>query len=494
MSKSGITAPGRLKAVPQTPVAIKVKNTSPSLGSMADAMAWLLDRVDVERINPSRLQADTLKLDRMHALMAALDHPHKAFKSVHVTGTKGKGSTCAMAAAGLEGCGYTVGLYTSPHLVDVRERVRINKAMIDEQAFVRMTQRVADAAAKLAETDAGEPTFFELMTALAFCHFAEEAVDVAVVEVGLGGRLDSTNVIVPEVCAVTNISMDHWQILGDTVEKIALEKAGIFKPGVPALVIDQKPSVIEVFREAAAAIGAPLRVVGKDVDYSVRFEASAVGAGKAGASPQMRVSVSGAGGKNSYEHVAVPLRGEHQAPNCGLALAIMDALSAREFNTPENLVTQGLKTVEFPGRMELLKTTPRVLLDGAHNAESMKMLMKSIGSQIAYDSMVVIFGCAADKDIDGMLREIALGADKVIFTKSGNARAADPRDLARKFNEASGKMCQTAPDFAAALELARRAVGRDDLICVTGSFYLVGEAKSRLGPAPKAAASGRTPR
>lgn len=480
--------------MPPTPVAIQVKPGPASIGSLADAMAWLLDRVDVERISPSRLVADTLKLDRMHALMAALDHPERAFKSVHIAGTKGKGSTCAMTASGLQGCGYTVGLYTSPHLIDLRERVRINGRMIDEAAFVRTAARVAEVAAGL--DGAGDLTFFELITALAFVHFADEAVDVAVVEVGLGGRLDSTNVIVPEVTAIANISMDHWQILGDTVEKIAAEKAGIFKPGVPALVIDQQESVLEVCRAAAAQAGAPLRVVGKDIDYSVRSEAGPGGWGSS-KNTQMRVSVSGAAGVGSaysYEHVAVPLRGEHQAGNCGLALAILGELSARGFKTPEGPVTQGLRDVELAGRMELLKTTPRVLLDGAHNGESMKMLMKSIAAQVSYDSMVVIFGCAADKDIDGMLKEVALGADKVIFTRSGNTRAADPRELAKKFTEASGKMCQTAPDFVTALELARRAVGRDDLICVTGSFYLVGEAKERLAAGAKAQNGSRAAR
>jgi len=433
----------------------------------ADVLKWLDQRVDVERLRPSREVADALKLERMKALCAALGHPERGFRSVHVAGTKGKGSTCAMTAAALRGCGLTVGLYTSPHLVDLRERVQINERCISEPDLLPIARKVADVADAI-EPEHGPATFFELITAIAFVHFAEQAVDIGVIEVGLGGRLDSTNVITPEVSVVTSISWDHWQILGDSLPKIAREKAGIFKPGVIAVAIDQKPEVVETFRQVAAEVGAPLRVVGKEIEYSVRFEASpALG-------PHMRVSVTGM--RHSYEHVAVPLRGEHQAGNCALALAVMDALGERGFRTPEDRVIEGLARTRFPGRMELIKTKPRILLDGAHNADSMKMLMKSIGLQIQSDSMVVIFGCAADKDIDGMLKELATGADKVIFTRTSHARAADPRELARRFTETSGKMCQTAPSFEAAVELAKRAVGREDVICVTGSLYLVGEA------------------
>lgn len=462
-------ASGKAKAAS---IAVKVKRKAPKLADFESALAWLSDRTDVEKLSPSRVSHDTLKLERMRKLMSLLGDPHKLIRTVHVAGTKGKGSTCEMTAGCLEGCGYAVGIYTSPHLIDVRERIRINRRMIEHADFVAMAQRVADADAKLEEAD-GDATYFEIMTAMAMCYFADQAVDVAVIEVGLGGQLDSTNVITPEVSAISSISMDHMQILGDTIEKIAREKAGIFKPGVPAVVSMQKDSVLEVFREVAAQVGAPLEVVGKEIEFAVRFDPH----GRDG--PSTRVSVTSSAGFG-YEHLPVPLKGEHQAHNCGLALAILCKLSERGFRVPETDVTRGLVTVTMPGRMELIKTSPRLLLDGAHNADSMKALMRGISSQIQPDSMVVIFGCAADKDIDGMLKELALGADKVIFTRSENVRAADPRDLARKFTEASGKMCQTAPDLTAAIELAKRAVGREDLICVTGSLYLVGEVKAML--------------
>lgn len=474
--------PASSSARAKKPVAVPAKK-GPALGGFPGAVKWLLDRTDVERMRPTRAVADLLKLDRMHELMHLLGDPHRAVRHVHVAGTKGKGSTCEMTASCLEACGYTVGVYTSPHLVDIRERIRINSRIISHADFARVAQRIADAAANLPDK-AGEPTFFELTTAMSLLYFAEEAVDVAVVEVGLGGRLDSTNVITPEVAAVTSISLDHTQILGDTVEQIAAEKAGIFKPGVPALTIPQKPGVLEVFRDAAARVGCPLQVVGHDIDYSMRFESSP------GHGPQARVCLTTA--RNNFEHLVVPLRGEHQALNCGLALAILDKLSERGFNTPETKVTRGLAAVRAPGRMEMAWPSPRVLLDGAHNTDSVRALIKAIGANIPYDSMVMIFGCAADKDIDGMLAEIALGADKVVFTRAAaNARAADPRELARRFGESHGKMSQVTDDIAQAFAVATRAVNREDLVVVTGSFHLVGEAKKHLaGVAAKRAGQG----
>ncbi len=478
---------GKTASSPPTPSALAAKATGAPVkvrkkagvpGDMDGACKWLLERTDIERMNPSRVAADVLKLDRMHRLMELLGTPHRAFKSVHVAGTKGKGSTCEMTAAMLEGCGYTVGLYTSPHLMDIRERIRLNRGLISERDFIAAARRAAQAEGQLTEQE-GEPTFFELTTAMAFAYFAEQAVDVAVV-VGVGGRLDSTNVITPEVTAITSISLDHTQILGTTVEKIAREKAGIFKPGVPAVTVAQKPGVLEVLRQEAQRAGTTLRALGQEIDYSSRFEARGVAGGVGiAAGAHMRVSVTGA--RTSYEHMTVPLRGEHQAVNCGLSLAILDALTERGFRTPEERVTRGLATVSLAGRMEMARSSPRVIVDGAHNAESVRCLMKALSATMPYDSLVVVFGCASDKDIDGMLLELSHGADKVIFTRSINARAADPRELSRRFTETSGKMSQSAPDAGEAMELARRAVGREDLICVTGSFYLVSEARKLLG-------------
>ncbi len=460
---------GRARSAPAEP-ALKITVNFPGYQA---ALKHLSERVDVERTRVRTIDAESaFRLDRMRALARRLGDPHKEIRTVHVAGTKGKGSSCHLTAAALRACGYTVGLYTSPHLVDVRERIMIDGRMISHADFTKGMARVASAAEAVQKRH-GAPTFFEMMTALAFGHFADQAVDIAIIEVGLGGRLDATNIITPEVCAITAIGKDHTQLLGDTLALIAREKAGIFKPGVPALTLPQKAEPLAALRAEAQRVGAPLRVLGEEIEFSYRFEATP----RVGHHTCVCLSTA----RSNFEHLTVPLAGEHQALNCGLALAILDTLRDKGFDTPETKVIDGLAGLRIPGRMEMVWERPRILLDGAHNADSLAALMRSIGAHVPYDSMVVIFGCAEDKDLDELLRQVALGADKLIVTRTArNARAADPHDLQRRFAEVSGKMCQVAEDLPRALEIASRAVGPEDLICVTGSFYLVGEAKKHL--------------
>jgi dihydrofolate synthase/folylpolyglutamate synthase len=439
------------------------------IDSYTAALKYLSERTNLEKMLPGKVTPEAFKLDRMRALLEELGHPQRDVKCVHVAGSKGKGSVVEMTASCLAACGYATGIFTSPHLVDVRERVRINSEMISYAAFAKVCQRVAEAAEKL-KKPLGEASFFEVITAMALCHFAEQAVDIAVIEVGLGGRLDATNLIQPEVTAVTAIQLEHTQLLGETLEKIAAEKAGIFKPGVTALTVPQAPGVMEVLKASAAAAHAPLEVVGQEIDFSYRFEASPE------LGPHARVCLTSP--RSTFEHLAVPLKGEHQAINCGLALAILDKLKDRGFETTERQVSEGLARTPSNGRLELISKSPRIVIDGAHTPDSIQALVKSIGQNIRYDSMVVIFGCAADKDVKSMLSKIALGADKIIFTRAaGSGRAMDPRELHRRFGDVSSKMSQVAKGLPEALAIAQRAVGRDDLICITGSFYLAGEAK-----------------
>ncbi len=443
-----------------------------SFSTYQAALKCLYDRINVEKTRVSRLRKDVIKLERMHALMEALGNPQDDVRYVHVAGTKGKGSVCAMTASALEACGYTVGVYTSPHLVDLRERVQINGVMIPEEAFMKVFARCEDAGLAI-EKKHGKPTFFEMMTAVALVWFAEQAVDVAIVETGLGGRLDATNVITPEVVAITGISRDHTQILGDSLESIAREKAGIFKQGVPALTIAQPDGVLEEMCRCAEEAECTLEIIGKDIDFSHRFEVTP------GVGPHTCVCLSTE--RSAFEHVNVPLPGEHQALNCGLALAIVDRLREKGFETPETTVIEGLANTSLPGRMEIVSDEPKIVLDGAHNSDSLAALMKSIGIHTPYDSLVVVFGCCEDKDVDDLLKRIAMGADKIIFTRAkGSLRAVDPQELQQRFTEIAGKMTQVAETFPEALELAERAVSRGDLICVTGSFFLVGEAKKHL--------------
>ena len=434
--------------------------------SYAKAIEFLNTHTNYEKMLRVGYNHTNFNLSRMLRILAGVGNPHRQLRCLHVAGTKGKGSTCHMLASMLGGIGRRVGLYTSPHLVELRERIQIDGHMISESAFARQIGRLVPVVKRLR----GEsPTFFELMTAAALRYFADQEVDYAVLETGLGGRLDSTNVVKPLVCGITSISYDHMQQLGNTLEAIAEEKAGIFKPGVPVISAPQPPGVRRVFREMAQRVGCTLRFVGDDLEFSYRFESSR------DTGPQARVCMYTP--HSRFDHVHVPLLGEHQAVNCGVALGMLDALRERGEDIPEQRAVDGLAGVVVPGRLELIPSNPRVLIDAAHNAASVRMLMRAIGQNVTCESMVVIFGCSAHKDIDGMLQQLQLGADKVIFTGTGTPRSADPYELLARFQEKSQKMAQVGRTLAEAFEIARHCVNRDDLICITGSFYLVGEAK-----------------
>lgn len=433
------------------------------------AMRYVSSMTDYEQMLRVRYNRDTFSLDRMHRLLNLLGDPHLQLKTVHIAGTKGKGSTVAMLSEMLVACGLRVGVYTSPHINDVRERIRINQDMISQAAMTRLICEVEPAVVAMGED---RPTFFEIFTALAFLHFADQRVDVAVLETGLGGRLDSTNVVRPLVCGLTSISMDHMHQLGNTLAAIAAEKAGIFKADVPAVSVPQVPEVESVFRRSAAAARTPLLFAGKEIDFSYRFESSRA------AGPHTRVCLTTP--TSQFEHLPVPLPGEHQALNCGLALALLDQLKRQGYAIDDAQAIQGLGRTYLPGRMEMVCPDPRILADGAHNAASIAALMKALGQNIPYDSMVVVFGCATDKDIPGIMDQLTTGADKMIFTRYANGRAAKPQDLADIYEERTGKTAQVADTAAEAMAIARSAVSREDLICVTGSFYLVGEVKAFL--------------
>jgi dihydrofolate synthase/folylpolyglutamate synthase len=393
-----------------------------------------------------------------------------------------------MLAGMLRSNGLRVGLYTSPHVVNIRERITVSGEMIGETAFVRTVARIA---AIVSRYKSDKPTFFEIMTAAAFDYFREKKVDIAVVEVGLGGRYDATNVIRPDVCGITSISRDHVAQLGDTLVEIAAEKAGIFKPEVPVVSAPQVKDVRDTLRAAAEKTRSPLLFAGTqpgdEIEFSYRFESSRV------AGPQARICISTPG--SHYDHLAVPLVGEHQAINCGVAMGLLDQLKQQGFKIDDEKAIAGLAKVEMRGRMEMVCERPRVLVDVAHNSASVEALMRAIGQNISSETMVVIFGCCQDKDLRGMLRQLQLGADKVIFTRARSPRAADPEELATLFAEVTGqsRMAQVARNLRDALEIAEKAVTREDLICITGSFYLVAEAKGIFAGHPHRPQSTMSP-
>jgi len=464
---SRTTGKKRTKKNSSKVAAVKAKR---AFSTYKQAIGYLFGKTDYEKQQHLRYNVTTFNLRRMEKLLSLLGNPHRKIHTVHIAGTKGKGSTATMLAKMLESNGYNVGLYTSPHVVHLHERIMVNSEMIAASAMLGLLNRIYAPVEKMSKSD--PPTFFEIMTALAFMYFVDKEVDIGVIETGLGGRLDSTNVVEPEVVGITSLSIDHQQQLGDTIDSIAKEKAGIFKRGVPAITVQQEPTAMQVLKSHAAAVKAPLSVTGGDIDFSHRFETSREHG------PHTRICLTTPTSK--FEHLRVPLHGTHQAINCGLALAMLDKLKASGYEIDNEKAAKGLYGVSLSGRMEMICDDPRIMIDAAHNAASIRALIHAIGQNIPYDSMVVIFGCNSDKDVGGMLRELQYGADKVIFTRSNSARAISPEDLAEMYTEICGKMCQTAVSLGEALGLARSAVSREDLICITGSFYLIGQAKMRF--------------
>jgi len=296
---------------------IEPKPANHGTSNFTKAVRFLNTLSDFERLRIVRYTSQNFDLDRMRTLLKKLGNPQDQFRSVHVAGTKGKGSTCAMVDVMLRANGYKVGSYSSPHLIDIRERIQINGEIISHADFARIVRMIEPITARSRPV----PSYFDVLTAVAFKYFAENKVDIAVVETGLGGRLDSTNVIKPEVTAITSISKDHMAQLGPTLGHIATEKAGIFKPGVPAVTVMQDPDAEASLKRIADKVGAPLDITGKTMEFSYRFEATRM------LGPHNRVCLTTP--NTRFEHLAVPLMGEHQAINCGLALAIIDKLKSR---------------------------------------------------------------------------------------------------------------------------------------------------------------------
>ncbi|MDY6913070.1 MAG: folylpolyglutamate synthase/dihydrofolate synthase family protein [Planctomycetota bacterium] len=452
-------------------VSRKVSGRKKPLRTYDSALKYLFAQTDYEQMLRVRYNCDTFSLDRMKRLLKRLSNPHLKLRSVHIAGTKGKGSTATMLAEMLTACGHKVGLYVSPHICDIRERITIGGNLISQAAMTRLICRAEPHIERMADD---KPTFFEILTALAFCHFASEGVDIAIIEAGLGGRLDSTNVLQPTVCGLTSISLDHTHQLGNSLGEIAAEKAGILKRNVPAISAPQEPEAKRILLKAAKQYRTRVMFTGDDIEFSYRIESSRHDGCHARVcltTPQSR-----------FEHLPVPLLGKHQALNLGLALALLDQLKSQGMKIDDAQAAQGLEGLVLPGRMEMISHDPRILIDGAHNAASVQALMRGIGQHIPYDSMVVIFACAADKDIPGMMDQIATGADKVIFTETAdNPRIADAKELMEVYLDRSGREAQVAKNLDEALGIARSAVSREDIICICGSFYLVGEAKKLLG-------------
>ena len=401
-----------------------------------------------------------LGLNKIKEILFKLGNPHHDLRCIHVAGTNGKGSTSAMLAGVLTAHGYRTGLYTSPHLVRFTERYRIDGAEVSSERLATVFERVRHVV-----DDISPPTFFEAATAMAFLYFAEEGVDWAVIETGMGGRLDATNVIRPVVSCITNIAHDHGEYLGATLTGIAREKAGIIKDGVPVVTGERGPGTLGVFKTACLRHDAPLFRLGKD--FNVRRRKSS----------EFRYF-----GLDAERILPVPgLVGAHQLENAALALASLE-LVARSgmMNIDSRALSDGLAATHWPARLEVLSREPLVVLDGAHNVRGAEILRSALKGCFSWRRLHLVLGIMADKDVEGILRRLVPLAATVVFTRPKNDRAADPRLLDRLSEELVGER-YVVPDVAAALALAKSLAGPEDCICIAGSLYLAGEVKELSG-------------
>jgi dihydrofolate synthase/folylpolyglutamate synthase len=400
-----------------------------------------------------------LGLETMRTLLSRLGNPERRFRSLHIGGTNGKGSTAALTAAMLQAAGYRVGLYTSPHLVDFRERIRVNQIMIAEAQVAELSARLQ------ASVPSGlTPTFFEMTTAMAFLHFAESGVDVAVLEVGLGGRFDATNVVDPEACAITTIALDHQEYLGTTEEAIGFEKAGIIKSGVPVVVGRIDGPAWDVIRQTAVDRGAPLTRLGVD------FYADGTG-------PE---AFSYRGRSRQLDGLTCALAGRHQLDNVACAVALLEAAEGRGISVNDGAVRRGVESVLWEGRLEVVERGPVLLLDGAHNPAAAHVLAEYLTEWCASrpDSrLILVLGMMRDKDHARFVEPFCRLVSEVVLTQADMPRSASVQELRETVGSRFSR-CHVAPAAADALALAKALATAHDLICVTGSLMLVGEVKA----------------
>ena len=443
-----------------------------------EAMTFLFRMVDYEKVTKFKYSSETFDLSRVEQLMDAAGGPHRKLKALHIAGTKGKGSVAMMAESVLRAAGLKTGLYTQPHLVDLEERVRINGAPISRAQTVDLLDRLFPYVQDIREKAPQEsPTFFDLVTAATFICFAREQVDAAVVEVGLGGRLDSTNVIRPAACAITRIDYDHVNQLGHTLDQIAREKAGIIKPGVPVACAPQDVDALSVIEETCRERDARLLLVGRDAlieKSETVFDEGAAGIRVTLQTPRRRL-----------EDLLVPLLGKHQATNAATAALAVELLEdAGVVELHADAVRRGLETVQCPARIELLRGRPLVILDGAHNVASATVLRTVLEEHFAGRRTAVILGVSRDKDVPGIVRTIVPLAARVFCTKSDSPRAAEPADLLEEVRKHMAAETSVFDDAKNALQSAREWAGPDDLIVITGSFFLAGILRPLVVPDP----------
>ena len=398
-------------------------------------------------------------LTQVERILRAAGNPHKEIQAIHIGGTNGKGSTAAMMSSILQKEGYRVGLYTSPHLIRFTERIKVNGKEIEEEEVATLTEWLR----KEVEAAGITPpfTFFDFTTALALHYFKQKLVDLSILEVGLGGRLDSTNVVDPLISIITNIAKDHEEYLGKSILKIAREKAGIIKKGRPLITAATQPQVLRLFSKICQEKGSPYFRIGKEFLYTRAED-----------------------GDFDYEglnrklwSIHLNLKGYHQVINATTALGAMEVLEDLGYRVSTDAMIDGLREVDWPGRLEMISSSPRVILDGAHNPAGAIVLKESLEKEFQYQHLILLIGIMKDKDVQSMLHLLAPLADRIILTKPHTDRAAPPSLLKRALGR-NGEKAEIAEDLNEAIGRALSLTQKEDLLCITGSLYTVGEARA----------------
>ncbi|KPK94378.1 MAG: hypothetical protein AMJ88_04460 [Anaerolineae bacterium SM23_ 63] len=438
-----------------------------------EALDYLYSHIDYSVERSYRYSPEVLDLKRVHALVQALGDPHRKYRSVHIAGTKGKGSVSAMIASILQAAGYKTGLYTSPHLQRFTERIRVDDHEIDKAEIVELVGILKPHIEAIQQL-----TVYEIITALAFLSFARNEVEVAVFEVGLGGRLDATNVITPMASVITSLSYDHMHLLGESLSDIAREKAGIIKSGVPVISAPQQHEAERVVEDAAHSLDAPLSLVGRDWLYSPGtrdLSGQSLYIWSSAEQPLMDAYVESAGGEEwAPPRYWIPLLGHHQVVNGAVAYATIQVLKTQGLEVREDVIQKGFRETNWPGRFQILSTNPVLVVDAAHNRDSALKLRIALDDFFPGRQVTLIFGASADKDIPGMLIELLPRVSRLIVTQADHPRAADPEDLARVAHS-HGLRVEIDEHVEAALDLALKQTWPEGVVLATGSLFIVGE-------------------
>ena len=423
------------------------------------ALDYLYSFIDYESM-PRPRDAEHYDLRRMDELLERLGNPHLKARTVHVAGTKGKGSVAAMIASVLTNSGYRTGLYTSPHLHTFNERVRVDGELITDEEITALVKKLKPEEQAVNERATyGKLTTFELITVLGFMYFDLKKVDFQVIEVGLGGRLDATNVVQPEVSVITTIGFDHMEVLGNTITEIAAEKAGIIKRDGIVVSSSQVDEAEKVIASVCREKNAELIKVGSDVtfwgnEYDVDYQNFLVN-----------------GRLDRYE-LTIPLIGDHQLINATTAVAALEVLSEKGFAITKESMRNGMSKVNWPGRLQLLSTKPLLVVDGAHTPESVRRMRESLEKYFSFDKAIVIIGSSSDKDISGIVEELTPLFGKAIITRSIHPRSMSADTIVKEFRR-RGVQAVVVDDFSEVLSVALSMAGENDLVCATGSLFIV---------------------